>query len=90
MQEVGIDISHKSTQSVFELFKAGKLFSYVITVCDKEAAERCPIFPGMLKRFHWSFPDPSTVTGTQEEKLEKVRAIRDLIKTALEQWSKEV
>jgi len=42
MQEVGIDISHKGTQSVFALVKAGRLYSYVITVCDEAAAERFP------------------------------------------------
>ena len=86
MQEEGIDISHKKTQSVFELLKKGILFSYVITVCDEASAERCPIFPGTGERLHWSFPDPSKATGTQDEKLKKVRQIRDLIKDRIEDW----
>ncbi len=59
MREIGIDISQKQTQSVFDVFKSGELFSYVITVCDETSAERCPIFPGVAKRLHWSFADPA-------------------------------
>lgn len=80
MQEAGIDISNNETKEVFDLFKQGRLYQAVITVCEKEAAERCPIFPGMVKRIAWSFPDPSKFSGTDEEILEKVRVVRDEIK----------
>jgi arsenate reductase len=84
MQEVGIDISGNRTKSVFDFFKRGTLFDYVVTVCDAGAAEKCPIFPGVTKRLHWSFDDPSAVQGAHEEKLAAVRRIRDEIKTAVE------
>jgi arsenate reductase len=90
MKEMGIDISHKKTRSVFDLVKAGKIFSYVVTVCDETSAERCPVFLGVTKRLHWSFPDPATVTGTKEEKLDKVRKIRNDIRSAVEGWCKGV
>ena len=90
MQEVGIDISQKKTQAVFDVFKAGKLFAYVITVCDETSAERCPIFPGVTTRLHWSFPDPSTLIGFHAEKLEEVRKIRDQIRVKIEAWCEEV
>ena len=86
MEEAGIDISAKKTQSVFDLIKQGKFFNYVISVCDEASAERCPIFPGARERIHWSFEDPSNVTGTPEEKLQRVRDIRDSIKTQVEEW----
>jgi len=89
MKEVGIDISRNKTQTVFDLVKEGKIYAYVITVCDEASAEQCPIFPGVTKRLHWSFHDPSTVTGTPEKKLEQVRKIRDDIKSAVEAWCKE-
>jgi arsenate reductase len=79
MKEEGFDLSDKKPQSVFELFKAGKLYDHVITVCyDSES--QCPIFPGITKRWHWPFPDPAKAEGSQEEKLTKVREIRDQIK----------
>jgi arsenate reductase len=90
MQEVGIDISQKQTRGVFDIVKSGQLFSYVITVCDETSAERCPIFVGITQRLHWSFPDPSVLSGTEEEKMVEVRKIRDLIKAQIETWCNTV
>lgn len=85
MNEIGIDISHKGTQSVFDVFKSGRLFSYVVTVCDETSAEMCPIFPGIVERLHWSIPDPATVEGTDEERMAAFREARDAIKGKIEE-----
>ncbi len=91
MKEVGIDISRNKTKSVFDLFKRGELFSYVITVCDAARAEQCPLFPGLLTaQIHWSFADPSSFVGTHEEKLAQTRIVRDTIKTKIEDWLKQI
>lgn len=90
MRESGIDISKKKTQAVFDVFKSGKLFSHVITVCDETSAERCPIFPGITNRIHWSFPDPSALTGTHDVKMAGVRKIRDAIRAQIAAWCQEV
>ena len=79
LREVGIDISKNKTQAVFDVFKSGELFAYAITVCDESEAEGCPIFAGVTKRLHWSFPDPSKFTGTHEEKIVQTRQVRDKI-----------
>jgi len=86
MAEIGIDISQNKTRSVFDVWKRGDLFQYVIAVCDAESAEKCPIFPGPTTRLHWSFPDPSKVTGKYEQKLQKVRQIRDEIAAKIQEW----
>ena len=86
LQEEGIDITGKPTKAVFDLFKQGKLYSYVITVCDEASAERCPIFPGITQRLHWSFTDPSKFQGSDEEKLAKVREGREEIRGVIKQW----
>ena len=90
MRELGVDISGKKTQSVFDVFKRGQFFPYVITVCDETSAERCPIFPGVTQRLHWSFPDPAALCGTHDERLEGVRKIRDQIRARIEAWCDEM
>jgi arsenate reductase len=89
MNEEGIDISAKVTNDVFDFFRKGKTFHYVITVCDKEAAEKCPAFPGVHEKINWSFDDPSGFTGTQAEKLDATRLVRDQIKQAVMQFVQE-
>lgn len=89
MGEAGIDISGKSTKSVFDLFKAGRLYSYVITVCDDASADKCPVFPGHAKRLHWSIPDPAALEGSWEERIEKARLIRQQIRDRIEAWCAE-
>jgi arsenate reductase len=83
MAEVGIDISNKPTRSVFDLFEAKKVFQVVVTVCSKEAAERCPIFPGLSEKLHWPFEDPSGMRGSDLEIMEGVRRVRDQIRDAV-------
>ena len=83
MKESGIDISHNKTTGVFELIQKGTSYDAVITVCDGASAEKCPIFPGKGKRLGWSFSDPSSFSGSPEEKLERTRMVREEIKTAI-------
>ncbi len=89
MREIGIDISGNKTKSVFDFIKQGKLFHYVITVCDETSGSQCPIFSGYVRRLHWNFPDPSALEGTCEKRLEKTREIRDQIRAKTEAWIKE-
>jgi arsenate reductase len=86
MLERGIDISKNPTKDVFELFKAGRVFQVVVTVCSREAAERCPVFPGLAEKHHWPFPDPSTFKGTDEEVMAGVRKVRDQIESAVKEF----
>ena len=90
MKEIGLDISKNKTKDVFEFYKLGKTYKYVITVCDKNAAEKCPVFLGVAERIHWSFPDPSALSGNYEEKLEGTRKIRDQIKHRIEAWTRKL
>ncbi len=80
MSEIGIDISHYKSKKV-DLFK-NKAFDYVITVCDN-AQKNCPFFPGK-KIIHKSFPDPSSVKGSNEKILAVFCKVRDEIKNWFE------
>ncbi len=77
MQEVGIDISHHTSDNIDQF--TDQTFDYIITVCDN-ANENCPYFPGKANRLHQNFPDPAKATGTEEEVLDAFRHTRNLIK----------
>lgn len=81
MAERGIDISGQTSKLYSDL----ESWDCLITVCD-DANERCPWVPGSVERLHWSFPDPSRVTGTAEERLVVFRRVRDQIQERLTDW----
>jgi len=89
MKEEGIDLTGKKTQGVFDLIRAGRSYDAVITVCDEASAERCPIFPGLVKRLSWSFEDPSSFKGSEEQILIHTRSVRDQIKYAVKSFIAE-
>ena len=89
MKEEDIDISGNKTNSVFELYKEGRLYDYVITVCD-DSENLCPIFPGITRRLHWAFEDPASFIGTDEEKLAGTREVRDQIRKSIQDWLDEL
>jgi arsenate reductase (thioredoxin) len=90
MRETGIDISRNKTKAAVDFIQRGEAFHYVVTVCDETSAERCPVFPGAATRLHWAFPDPSSFSGTPEEKLARTREVRDTIKAKIEDWCAEM
>jgi len=64
LKEAGIDISARKATSVFDLYKEGMLYDYVITVCDETSAERRRVFAGLMtRRLHWSFENPAQSYG---------------------------
>jgi arsenate reductase (thioredoxin) len=83
MADVGINISAARSKHLRQF--VGDDFDYVITVCDA-ANESCPIFPGDPQRIHWSFRDPSSVIGNEEERLRAFSKVRDEITLRLRTW----
>lgn len=88
MKEEGIDISGNQTKTVDEMLEQKKQFDFIITVCDEASAERCPVFPGGGKKMHWSFPDPSSFNGTEEERIIFTRNVRDAIREKVKEFLK--
>lgn len=80
MKELGIDISGHRPKHVNEF--VGQPFDYVLTVCN-HALEMCPVFPGPAATIHNSFVDPAACLGSDEERLELFRKVRDQIREYL-------
>ncbi len=84
MEEIGINLEGHASKNVDEYI--GKIdFAYLITVCAN-AENQCPIFPGSGKRIHWDLEDPAAQKGTEEEKLQKFREVRDQIDKRIKEW----
>lgn len=81
MAEIGIDISHQESKTLDRYLD--QPFAAVITVCD-DANEACPVFFGARRRIHWSLPDPSRASGTEEEQLAVYREVREALRNRIE------
>ncbi len=81
MAELGIDISGQESKTLDRYLD--QPFDAVITVCD-QANKACPVFFGARERLHWSFPDPSRATGTEQDQLRVYRQVRDAIRQRID------
>jgi arsenate reductase (thioredoxin) len=89
MAELGIDISEAAGHYAKSLDTfQGRTFDLVVTVCD-DAAAVCPSFAGAKRQEHWGFPDPSAATGTDEERLDAFRQVRNAIGNRITQFLSE-
>ncbi len=76
MNEIGIDISSNRSKRIDEV--SGQDFDLVVTVCDN-ARESCPVLSGVKQQVHWPFDDPAAVQGSEDEKMQAFRRVRDEI-----------
>jgi len=81
MQEIGVDISQQKSKNISEILL--DKINIVITLCG-DAAERCPIFPGKVKRIHWEIEDPAKAQGSDEKIAIVFRKVRNKIKSYME------
>ncbi len=85
MKEKGIDISDQVPKTVGEFLGKVPIHSAII-VCDG-ANQTCPaVWPGAYERLFWPFEDPASFQGSEAEKLQKFREIRDLIEARIVDW----
>jgi arsenate reductase (thioredoxin) len=89
MEEIGFDLSRQRSKGVEEYL--GKVhFHYLITLCD-DAEQNCPrIWPEVIQPLHWSFEDPAAFAGTEAEKLDRFRLVRDQIEARILAWLFEI
>lgn len=88
MAEIGMDISAQKSKSVTE-YLGKQLIQVLVTVCD-HAEKNCPTtWPGINQKMHWSFEDPAAAEGSEEDKLQKFREVRDLLDQKIQSWLTE-
>lgn len=83
MGEVGIDISRHRSKHVAEFQR--QHLHYVITVCDHAQAS-CPADPRGEVQLHWSFDDPANAQGSDADRLQVFRRVRDEIAEQVRRW----
>lgn len=89
MAEEGFDLADAQSDDIFAFFREGRLYERVIYVCERAAERSCPVFPGVRSTLHWPFPDPQQLAGSDDERLEALRGIRDSIRERVEAWVAE-
>lgn len=88
MSEIGIDISHQRPKDLKEFLGRARV-RHILIVCDR-ANQSCPrIWPGVTARTFMPFDDPATATGSEQERLEAFRRVRDEIDAAIREWTPE-
>ncbi|MBL9171762.1 MAG: arsenate reductase ArsC [Verrucomicrobiales bacterium] len=84
LAEIGLDISAHTSKHMNDFLE--QPVETVITVCGN-ADQACPMFPGQLNRHHWGFDDPAHAAGTDEEKMQVFRRVRDEIRRVFEAYA---
>jgi arsenate reductase len=85
MKERGLDMAGQTSKGVKE-YLGKTVFAHTITVCG-DAEENCPaIFLNMGKHEHWPFDDPAKFEGSDSERLDFTRSVRDKIASRVQEW----
>jgi len=86
MAEIGHDLSGAQSDNILDFYREGRLYEFVIYVCERGTEKDCPVFPGVRKTLHWPFPDPAALTGDETKRLDSLREIRDRIRERVGEW----
>lgn len=85
MSEVGISLEGQHSKSLREFLGKVQL-QHVVFVCD-HAEKSCPrIWPFALRTHVLPFRDPAAAAGTEEERREVFRQVRDEIEQQIMSW----
>jgi arsenate reductase len=84
LREVGIDIRGHRSKHIDEV--GGLQFDFIITV-DDNARESCPIFFGHGQKLHGDFEDPAAFAGSEEQRLDLFRRVRDELRSYLREFA---
>ena len=82
MKEVNIDISKNHSKSISN--DEIKTFDIAITLCG-DAQDKCSNLNNLVKQhIHWNIIDPAKSQGSNEEKLNTFREVRNLIENNIQ------
>ena len=84
LHEVGIDIRGHRSKHIDEV--DGLQFDFIVTV-DDNARESCPIFFGNGQKLHGDFEDPAAFAGSEEQRLDMFRRVRDKLRSYLREFA---
>lgn len=76
MAEKGIDISQQTSKLIDPDYLLHS--DLVVTLCG-DARDRCPVTPPTVKKKHWPLPDPALAAGSEQDRMEVFRKVRDQI-----------
>lgn len=83
MDELGQDLTGATSKHVDQFID--QPIDLSVTVCDS-AKESCPVLPHVHETLHWPFEDPADATGSDEEKLEVFRSVRNQIRQRIKEY----
>ena len=83
MKELDQDLSDAKSKHVDQFLD--QPIDLVVTVCDS-AKESCPTLPRVAEALHWPFFDPADAEGSEPEKMQVFREVRDEIRTRIEHY----
>ncbi len=83
MQEVGLDITQQHSKSIDAV--SSHEMNWVISLCEEE----CPVVFSQATRLHWPMKDPASVVGSEQEKMEVFRDVRDALDHQIREWLRD-
>ena len=87
MAEKGIDLTKHKSKSLDDIDLTNA--DYIITLCG-DAKDNCPYVGAKTKNLHWDLLDPANAEGSEEEKLNFFRKIRDEIEIRIRDFLKTI
>ncbi len=87
MAEKDIDLTNYKSKSLDDIDLTNA--DYIITLCG-DAKDNCPYVGAKTKNLHWDLLDPANAEGSEEEKLNFFRKIRDDIEIRVKDFLKTI
>lgn len=93
MKGFGLAPPGKAPRTVFDRYRSGEAFDFVVTLCSDEQFAHCPVFLNSVGAvygeramiLHWKVPDFRSIKGTGAQWTDRAREIAAAIEAKVEQ-----